>query len=54
MSSTKHVVSLLERKDEINKRLSLEMKRPLPNDYRVRELKKERLRLQDIIYKLTA
>lgn len=54
MAYRNHVNSLLTRNNEINKRIYSEMRSPIPNDYRIRELKKERLRLQDIIFKLSA
>lgn len=54
MAYRNHVETLLTRNTEINKRISSELRNPIPNDYRIRELKKERLRLQDIIFKLSA
>ncbi|KAB2837284.1 MAG: DUF465 domain-containing protein [Caedimonadaceae bacterium] len=54
MAYRNHVDSLLIRNSEINKRICSELKSPIPNNYRIRELKKERLRLQDIIFKLSA
>lgn len=54
MAYKNHMDTLHFRNGEINKRISSELRNPLPNDYRIRELKKERLRLQDIIFKLSA
>lgn len=50
MSYNSHINSLIQRNFEVNRRILKELKRPYPNEYRLRELKKERLRLQDVIY----